>query len=115
MRSITAFLLVAGALVLAGCGGGKSSSTTTQSSGPVTITVQIKGGKPVGGIQRTTVKKGDTVALVVDSDIADEVHVHGYDLHKNVTAGGPIRIQFPATLTASSKPSSRTEAFRSPS
>jgi hypothetical protein len=60
--------------------------------------VLVKGGKPVGGIQRATVKKGQTVAIVVHSDVADEVHVHGYDLHKDVSAGGTVRIAFPATI-----------------
>jgi hypothetical protein len=112
MRYSLAFMLAACALAFAGCGGGSSSSgtTTTNSStttqtptttanAPVTIRVVVKGGKPVGGIQRATVKKGQTVAIVVHSDVADEVHVHGYDLHKDVTAGGTVRIVFPATIT----------------
>jgi hypothetical protein len=104
-RYAFAFLVVAGALALAGCGGSSSSSsttggstTTTSSTAPVTINVLVKGGKPVGGIQRATVKKGQTVAIVVHSDVADEVHVHGYDLHKDVKAGGTVRIVFPATI-----------------
>jgi ABC-type glycerol-3-phosphate transport system substrate-binding protein len=114
MRYLIAFVLAAGALTLAGCGGSSSSSgtteattsaattttaTTTEATGPVTITVVVKGGKPVGGIQRATAKKGQKVAIVVHSDVADEVHVHGYDLHKDVTAGGTVRIVFPATIT----------------
>ena len=113
MRYSLAFLLAAGVLALAGCGGGGSSSsggatgsgttttasaTTTTANTPVTIRVVVKGGKPVGGIQRATVKKGQTVAIVVHSDVADEVHVHGYDLHKDVPAGGTVRIAFPATI-----------------
>jgi hypothetical protein len=117
MRYSIPLLLVAGALAVAGCGGGSKSSAptttttattttatttaaaTTAAARPVTITVLVKGGKPVGGIQRATVKKGQTVAIVVHSDVADEVHVHGYDLHKDVTAGGTVRIAFPATIT----------------
>ena len=76
-----------------------AKTTTTTTAGPVTIRVLIKGGKPVGGIQRATVKKGQKVAIVVHSDVADEVHVHGYDLHKDVDAGGTARIVFPATIT----------------
>jgi ABC-type glycerol-3-phosphate transport system substrate-binding protein len=119
MRYSLVFLLAAGAL--AGCGGSSSSSgtttqattaatttaaagttttaaTTTTANAPVTIRVLVKGGKPVGGIRRATVKKGQTVAIVVHSDVADEVHVHGYDLHKDVSAGGTVRIAFPATI-----------------
>jgi hypothetical protein len=115
MRYTIPLLLVAGALALAGCGGGGKSaapttvtttganatSTTSTSTvaAPVTIRVLVKGGKPVGGIQRATVKKGQKVAIVVHSDVADEVHVHGYDLHKDVDAGGTVRIVFPATIT----------------
>jgi uncharacterized lipoprotein YajG len=113
-----ALALLAGALLLAGCGGGsKSSSQTTTAATtapvrtvtaqPVTrpaepkatvITIRIKDGKPVGGITRVTVKKQQRVELVVHSDIADEVHVHGYDLHQDVEAGGTARIGFPATI-----------------
>jgi hypothetical protein len=112
MRYSIPLLLAAGALALAGCGGGSKSSapttstvapatttTTTTAGAPVTIRVLIKGGKPVGGIQRATVKKGQKVAIVVHSDVADEVHVHGYDLHKDVEGGGTARIVFPATIT----------------
>jgi hypothetical protein len=116
MRYTIPLLLVAGALALAGCGGGGKSSaptttatttganatgatTTAATAVPVTIRVLVKGGKPVGGIQRATVKKGQKVAILVHSDVADEVHVHGYDLHKDVDAGGTVRIVFPATIT----------------
>jgi plastocyanin len=118
MRYPIAFLLAAGALALAACGGGSSSSETTAPAAttttaaatattaattaparPTTVAVVVKGGKPVGGMQRATVKKGDKVAIVVHSDVADEVHVHGYDLHKDVPAGGTVRITFPATIT----------------
>jgi len=108
MRYSLVFLLALGTVALAGCGGSgnsgttnaaaTTSGTTTTANAPVTIRVVVKGGKPVGGIQRATVKKGQTVAIVVDSDVADEVHVHGYDLHKDVPAGGTIRIAFPATI-----------------
>lgn len=91
-------LLAVVVAALEGCGGG-SGKTATQAAVPVTITVEVKGGKPVGGIQRATAHKGDTVELIVHSDVADEVHVHGYDLHKDVKAGGTIRIRFTANLT----------------
>jgi hypothetical protein len=96
MRTTIALLLVAATAAVAGCGGGKSSSTTASASGPVTISIQIKGGKPSGGILRASAKKGEKVDLVVHSDVADEVHLHGYDLHKDVEAGGTATIRFTA-------------------
>jgi hypothetical protein len=96
--TVRLLVLVLAAAALTGCGSGTKSAPTTAPSGPVTIEVTVKGGKPVGGIQRATAKQRQTVAIVVHSDVADEVHVHGYDLHKDVTAGGTVRIQFEADV-----------------
>jgi hypothetical protein len=80
-----------------------SSSTTTPASGttakaqpPAVITV--RGGKPVGGVQQLTYTKGDQVRFRIDSDVADEIHVHGYDFHKQVPAGGSVTFAFPAKI-----------------
>ena len=101
MRIAFALMIVAAALAAAGCGGGKrstSSTTTTTKAGPTTITIDVKGGKPVGGITRASAKKGDHVVLVVHSDVADEIHLHGYDKHVDVTAGGTARLPFVANI-----------------
>jgi hypothetical protein len=45
------------------------------------------------------VKKGSTVTLQVTSDVADEVHLHGYDKHVDVEKGGTARLTFTANLT----------------
>jgi hypothetical protein len=60
--------------------------------------ITVSGGRPVGGIARPSVDRGDTVLLVVRSDVADEVHLHGYDLAADVAAGGSARIRFEATV-----------------
>ena len=101
MRSIAASLLfvVIAATALAGCGGGGAGSTSTTTVGALTIRVDVEHGKPVGGIERATARKGQQVELVVRSDVPDEVHVHGYDLHADVGAGGTVRIRFTARLT----------------
>jgi hypothetical protein len=52
----------------------------------------------VGGVQKITVKKGGRVRFKVVSDTADEIHVHGYDFHKDVTAGGSVSFDFPAKI-----------------
>lgn len=76
-------------------GGGSNDSNKT-SSGPQTVTVV--NGKPQGGIKTITYKKGQTVDLTVKSDTADEIHVHGYDFHKDVTKGGSVHFSFPASI-----------------
>lgn len=104
-------------MVLASCGGDEASAPTTdaetttettttsettatdeQPPGPVVVRVVVEGGVPRGGIVRETVTKGDRVALVVRSDVADEVHLHGYDISRDVAAGGTARIAFRANI-----------------
>jgi FtsP/CotA-like multicopper oxidase with cupredoxin domain len=59
--------------------------------------VVVRDGKPVGGVQKIEVKNGDRVRLQVSSpDTSDEIHIHGYDLMKDLKAGGRIRFAFTA-------------------
>ncbi|HXS34174.1 MAG TPA: hypothetical protein VN758_10430 [Solirubrobacterales bacterium] len=81
------------------------ATTTTTNPGddgkpskPSIPTVVIKNGKPVGGITELTYNEGDQIRFKVDSDVSDEVHVHGYELMKDVEAGGSVSFDFPATI-----------------
>jgi hypothetical protein len=67
-------------------------------SDPSEPTITIKDGQPVGGIADLTFSQGEDVRFVVDSDTADEVHVHGYDIGQDVEAGGTVEFDFPADL-----------------
>ncbi len=73
------------------------TSKSSNASGK-TPTIVIKNGKPVGGIRDLTYNKGERIHFVVDSDVSDEVHVHGYDIMKDVKAGGSVSFDFPASL-----------------
>jgi hypothetical protein len=78
---------------------GGSTTTKPAKPGPPPIPqVRVKGGKPVGGIEKIEVSKGDRVRFVVNSDVSDEIHVHGYDLKKDVKAGGKASFSFPAKI-----------------
>jgi hypothetical protein len=91
---------------------GGSSNNKSSTGGPAGSTAQAGGaassgasavinvinGKPAGGIQRLNYKKGDQVRFKVNSDVGDEIHVHGYDLHKDVKAGSSVSFSFPATI-----------------
>jgi heme/copper-type cytochrome/quinol oxidase subunit 2 len=72
------------------------SKKSTSSATPVAVLVQH--GKPVGGIKTITVNKGGQVRFVVTSDVSDEIHVHGYNFHKEVKAGGKVSFSFPAKM-----------------
>ena len=65
---------------------------------PAIVRIVVRDGRVVGGPKVHGATKGDRVVLVVRSNVADEVHVHGYDLKQNVPAGGTARVAFRATL-----------------
>jgi hypothetical protein len=90
-----AVVVAVGAFVIARSGGSNDNNEKTSGQ----ATVEVKDAKPVGGIQNLTWKKGQTIDLTVHSDTADEVHFHGYDVHKDVAKGGTVRFQIPATIT----------------
>ena len=76
---------------------GNSHSETSGAGGEV-ATIVIKNGKPVGGVKQLTYNEGERVRFEVDSDVSDEVHMHGYDIMKDVKAGGSVSFDFPATI-----------------
>jgi len=92
LLGIALVIVVVAVVVLAGSG----SSSDVKSSGPTTI--EVKNAVPVGGVKELTYNKGDTIDLTVKSDTADEVHFHGYDVHKDVAKGGTVQFKFPATI-----------------
>ncbi len=91
---VLAVAVAVGAFVIAQSGGNDDNEKTSGKA-----TVEVKDAKPVGGVQDFTWKKGQTIDLTVHSDTADEVHFHGYDVHKDVDQGGTVRFQIPATIT----------------
>ncbi|HEY1316315.1 MAG TPA: hypothetical protein VGF10_03775 [Gaiella sp.] len=115
--------VAAGAFALAGCGGDDStdavtttetvataptdtttttgttaSTTTTPAAGAKVIAVRVVGGVPQGGIQRPTVDQGDKVVLVVRTDSGEAVHLHGYNIEKEIVPGKPVRLPFRANI-----------------
>jgi FtsP/CotA-like multicopper oxidase with cupredoxin domain len=49
-------------------------------------------------VTKIRVTKGDTVRFRVRSPKAEEVHVHGYDLKKDLPAGRTVSMSFKATI-----------------
>jgi hypothetical protein len=108
LLGLAAVVLVVAFVVARSGGGDDSGSTTTTPAAPVDAhgarpapqrdLVVVKDAKPVDGIQRFTYKKGGTIDFTVRSDTADEVHFHGYDIGKDVKAGGTVRFRVPAKI-----------------
>ena len=84
-------------LVVLKNGNSDESTDTSNANGKVPVIV-VKHGKPVGGIRELTYNEGEQIHFVVDSDVSDEVHMHGYDIMKDVKAGGSVSFDFPASL-----------------
>jgi hypothetical protein len=61
-------------------------------------TIVVRDGEPVGGVRRLEYNADEQIRFKVESDVSDEVHIHGYDLIKDVKAGGPVGFDFPATI-----------------
>jgi hypothetical protein len=96
-NSRIALLVGALAVVIVGfvLAGGDSSEKASHTSGHAYIS--IVGGKPEGGVQTLTYNKGQQVVFTVTSDVADEVHVHGFNVAKEIPKGGSVTFSFPAT------------------
>lgn len=65
---------------------------------PAIPTIVIRNGVPVGGVAELSFDAGDRIRFKIDSDVSDEVHVHGYDISKDVEAGGSVGFDFPADI-----------------
>jgi heme/copper-type cytochrome/quinol oxidase subunit 2 len=121
-RWLLAWLLISG-VVVAGCGGDDdgggaagatttvASTTTTTSAEPTSteepttttagfsgtlIEAKVTGDQVDTASRRVRVSRGDKVRIQVEADHAEEVHVHGYDLKKDVAPGKPAVIEFTA-------------------
>lgn len=60
--------------------------------------IVVAGGVVNPPAERVPVPLGNTVRLVITSDVADEIHVHGYDLSTEVAAGGTAEMEFVADV-----------------
>jgi FtsP/CotA-like multicopper oxidase with cupredoxin domain len=73
----------------------RATTTTTGFEGTL-IEARVTGDKVDTAERRVRVKRGDKVRIRVQSDHAEEVHVHGFDLSADVAPGKPATIEFTA-------------------
>jgi hypothetical protein len=80
---------------LEGAAAGEGESTADSGDVP---TIVVRNGEPVGGVQELEFDAGEDVRFRVSSDQAEEIHVHGYDISQDVSAGGTTEFDFPAEI-----------------
>jgi hypothetical protein len=116
--AFAALALVGTGLLFASCGADDGEVATTETTAteatettttettttpppppkPTVVGITVVNGAPKGGIVRETVDKGDRVVLLVRSDVTDHVHLHGYDIMRDVSPGRTARLPFKATI-----------------
>src|SRR4051812_36521180 len=85
-------------IVLGGGSDSSSDSTTTDAAEVPTVVVN-KQGEPVGGIADLTYRKGDRIHFKVKVPFEEEIHLHGYDVMKEVPkGGGTVTYDLPAEI-----------------
>jgi hypothetical protein len=60
------------------------------------VVVKREGEEVSGGT--VEVAQGEEVVIVVEADVADEVHLHGYDVKADVAPGSPATIELTADV-----------------
>jgi hypothetical protein len=92
-------LVVAAVVLLVVLSSGGSDSSSNTDVGEVPTIVVDKQGKPVGGITDLTYKKGDQIHFKVKVPFEEEIHLHGYDVIKEVPkGGGTVTYDLPAEI-----------------
>lgn len=72
-------------------------TTSTVAEDPYTFDIVIEGTEVTGG-GRLSVPLGETVTLRFTSDVADEVHIHGYDIFVELQPGETVEESFTADI-----------------
>jgi hypothetical protein len=76
----------------------RTTTTRPKPPAPTTIRIVVRGGRVVGGLRRARLEQGERAVLVVQADVSDHVHLHGYDIMRDVSPGSPARLGFRATI-----------------
>jgi hypothetical protein len=82
-------------------GGDTTAATETappEPPKPEPTRIRVKGGEPVGGVEKIDVENGDRVMIDVSADVADHAHLHGYDIEKDVGPGQTAKFRFKADI-----------------
>ena len=88
---LTVVAIASGTLLLGGCGKSDDNPSGQQAT---TVTFAITDGHKTGGPDTIDAKSGETLTLEVTSNVADELHVHGYDKELELAPNATTRLTF---------------------
>lgn len=91
-------VVAVGGFVIANPGGDGTKKASGTAAAPVQK-VQIKSGKPVGGVRGLKFTKGDDARIQVSVDKPHLLHLHGYDIEIKVEPGKTTDMAFTARAT----------------
>ena len=115
--AIAAVIAIAAVVLISASGDGKEPATTsaqatatpaaTETAAPDETATPEPAPTPkpapplvtAGTLTKLRFTEGETVRFRVRADTTDHVHVHGYDLMKDIEPGKTISFSFPATIT----------------
>ena len=98
VRAAVGAVVVIVAVVLLVVLNGNDGGGGETDGGKLRTIVVDKEGHPVGGIKQLTYDKGEQILFKVEAPFGEEVHLHGYDIAKEIPeSGGTVTYEVPAT------------------
>jgi hypothetical protein len=79
-------------------GHGEDEMAIPVADADIRIEASVSDGELTVDDSRFEVDLGSTLAIIVESDVADHVHVHGYDLFGEIEPGVPVEMVFVADV-----------------
>jgi hypothetical protein len=79
-------------------GSPEEPTATVPAPKPQFETIRLAAGEVRGGERRIRVQKDEIARIEVRSDAPDEIHLHGYDVYKDVAPGKPARFRVKADV-----------------
>jgi hypothetical protein len=99
VRAVVGVGVIVVAIVLLIVLNGNDGSGGETDGGKTRKVVVDDDGHPVGGIKQLTYDQGEQIVFEVEAPFGEEVHLHGYDVAKEIPkGGGTVKYDLPASI-----------------
>ena len=76
--------------------GARQPTKPAQATAPVLVELVVRGQTLVSGPDTIRLRQGDEITIRVTADVAEEFHLHGYDLKLDLEPGKPAEMNLVA-------------------